>query len=124
MHSVRKVQNSRSKNLAGRAIPYRIVALEQMLKNHPLRPGTAISIEPILLSSEEQKRFFPQFTLDLYYVHVQKQGRIFSISGVSEWGIFWYRVDEGVPSYPDREAVFWGTIDRLTSVVEFVASAL
>jgi hypothetical protein len=124
VRSFQKVSSSRSKDLAGWAIPYRIVALEKILKDQPLPAGTTITIEPILLPTEEEKRLFPKFSLDLYYVHIQNRERSFSVSGVSEWGVFWYRVDAGNPQHPDRDAIFWGTIDRLASVAEFVASRL
>jgi hypothetical protein len=121
---IEKASDSTATDRARMAIPYRIVALEKMLKGQPLPTGTAISVERVPLSTEEEKRLFPKFTLDRYYVHVQNRERAFSISGVSEWGIFWYRVDAGKPQHPDRDAIFFGTIDRLSSVAEFVVSHL
>jgi hypothetical protein len=121
---VEKASGSTATDQARLAIPYRIVALEKVLRGQPLPTGTAISVEWIPLSTEEEKRLFPKFTLDRYYVHVQNRERTFSISGVSEWGIFWYRVDAGKPQHPERDAIFFGTIDRLSSVAEFVISHL
>lgn len=120
--SIEKAPSSTASGRAHLAIPYRILALEVTLKGRPLSPGTAILVEPIPLSADEEKRLFPKFTFDRYYVHVRNRERSFSISGVSEWGVFWYRVDTGKPQHPDNDAIFWGTIDRLSSVAEFVAS--
>jgi hypothetical protein len=106
------------------ARPYRISAIEEALKQQSLPAGTTLSIEPIHLALEEEKRLFPKFTFDRYYVHVQNRKGSYSISGLSEWGVFWYRVDEGAPQHPDRDALFWGTIDRLSSVAEFLAARL
>jgi hypothetical protein len=103
---------------------YRIVALELALKRQALPAGTVVTIEHIQISLEEEKRLFPKFTFDRHYVHVRNRARSFCISGVSDWGVFWYRVDEGSPQHPDRDAVFWGTIDRVSSVAEFVAAQL
>jgi hypothetical protein len=123
VHSFQAAPNLRSKD-AALAPAYRITALEQALKQHALPAGTAISIELAQLSVEEEKRLFPKFTFDRHYVHVGSQARCYSISGVSDWGVFWYRVDEGAPQHPDRDAVFWGTIDRVSSVAEFVAARI
>lgn len=123
VHSFQAEPDLRSKD-AALAPPYRITALEQALKQHTLPAGTTVSIERTRLSFEEEKRLFPKFTFDRHYVHVRNQERSYSISGVSDWGVFWYRVDEGAPQHPDRDAVFWGTIDRVSSVAEFVATRI
>jgi hypothetical protein len=121
-HSIPGAPNLRS-NDAALAPPYRITALEQALKRM-LPAGTAISIVLTQIPLEEEKRLFPKFTFDRHYVHVRNKERSYSISGVSDWGVFWYRVDEGAPQHPDLDAVFWGTIDRVSSVAEFVAGRL
>jgi hypothetical protein len=48
----------------------------------------------------------------------------YSIAGVLEWGVFWYRLDEGEPKGPETEALLWGTIDRLDSIVANVTDRL
>jgi hypothetical protein len=123
VHSFQAAPDLRSKD-AALAPPYRITALEQALKQHILPAGTAVSIERNPLSVEDEKRLFPKFTFDQHYVHVWNKERSYSISGVSDWGVFWYRVDEGSPQHPDQDAVFWGTIDRVSSVAEFVATRI
>jgi hypothetical protein len=79
--AVAKSQSSAGTVPADPAVPYRIIALETVLKDPRLLPEAVISIEPALLSIEEEKRLFPKFTLDRYYVRVQNRGRSFSISG-------------------------------------------
>jgi hypothetical protein len=103
---------------------YRIVALELALKRQALPAGTVVTIEHTQVSLEEEQRLFPKFTFDRHCVHVRNRERSYSISGVSDWGVFWYRVDEGSPQHPDRAAMFWGTIDRVSSVAEFVAAQI
>lgn len=124
VHSLQNAPSSLAQHPVLRAVPYRIVALEQILRSRPVPRGTRISIEPFPLSLDEEKRLFPIFSIDPYYLHAWTQKRSFAISGVSEWGVFWYRVDEEKPQHPESGAALWATIDRLTSVAEFVAGRL
>jgi hypothetical protein len=125
VRSFQKVPSSRSKDLAGWAVPYRIVALEKILKDQPLPAATAISIEPILLSwEEENKGLFPQFSLDLYYVHVQNRERSSAFLAYQSGASFGTALMRATRSILIPTLFFWATIDRLTSVTEFVASRL
>jgi hypothetical protein len=105
-------------------VPYRIALVETSLLA-ALPPGEAlIAIETLNWPLAEEERLFPRFSMDRHYVSVRSGNVRYSIAGVLEWGVFWYRLDEGEPQTPAGDALLWGTIDRLPSIVENVANRL
>jgi hypothetical protein len=106
------------------AIPHRIALVKSSLVA-TLRPGTAgIVIKSLDWPSAEEQKLFPQFSVDRHFVAVLDGSIRYSISGVLEWGVFWYRLDEGEPKAPTTEALFWCTIDRLDTIVANVTDRL
>lgn len=103
-----------------RDIPYRIAVVETLLLARLPRSTASIAIKPLDWPLAEEKRLFPQFTLERYFVSIHCGAHRYSISGVLEWGVFWYRLDDGEPQTPTSDALLWGTIDRLPSIVASV----
>ncbi len=105
-------------------VPYRIALIETSLLT-ALPPGEAlIAIKTLDWPPAEEERLFPRFSMDRHFVSIRGGDARYSISGVLEWGVFWYRLDEGEPQTPASDALLWGTIDRLPSIVTNVTNRL
>jgi hypothetical protein len=105
-------------------VPYRIAAVETLLRAALPFNKALISVERLDRSRAEDERLFPQFSVDRYFVSIRGGVMHYCISGVLEWGVFWYRLDEGEPRVPTTEALLWVTIDRLPTIVANVATRL
>ena len=105
-------------------IPYRIALVENSLVA-ALPPGVAeVAIKTLDWPYATERKQFPRFSVDRFFVAIRDGKTRYSISGVLEWGVFWYRLDEGLPKAPETEALFWGTIDRLESLIAHLADRL
>jgi hypothetical protein len=105
-------------------IPYRIAVVETLLRAASLPDGVQVVIKPLSLRLEEERRLFPRFSVDRHFISIRAREISYSITGILEWGVFWYRLDKGEPHSPESEALLWGTIDRLPSVVKNVTNRL
>jgi hypothetical protein len=105
-------------------IPYRITLVETSLRA-ALSPGDAVIAVKILdWPLAEEERLFPRFSMDRYFVSIRGRDACYSVAGVLEWGVFWSRLDDGEPKAPASQALLWGTIDRLPSIIDNLANRL
>lgn len=106
------------------AIPYRIGHAERALAERCADLAVEIAVQAMPRSPEAEARLHPQFALDTFYVAARRGTIEVSLSGVLEWGVFWYRLDAGAPKPPDQPALMWTTIDRLPSILAVAARLL
>ena len=101
-------------------IAFRVRRLHQAL-TQALPDGAEIATLDLPISPDVEAAHFPRLCWDPSYVCVRAAHlESIVVSGVMESGVFWYKVERGPEPTLLGDGMFWGTIDRLASVVAYV----